>query len=58
LDDVAGNVCLSLAAGACVWALVDPVPATDRWRFMLFNHENETEIFRPAAAHQFQAHWK
>jgi hypothetical protein len=49
---------VSLAAGACVYAVVEPVPATGRWRFMLFDHDNETEIFKPAAAQQFQAHWE
>ena len=43
-------------AGTCgviCWAVVEPVPATGRWRVMLFDQDTETELMKPAAGPHF-----
>jgi hypothetical protein len=36
---------------------VEPVPATGRWRLMLFDHDTEVTLLKPSVSHQFQLHW-
>lgn len=48
---------LTAATGAAVYALVEPVPATGRWRLNMFDHDTEVILVKPNMSYQFQKHW-
>ena len=45
---------LAATAGVGTYALLEPVPATGRWRLMLFDHDTEATLLKPSVSHQFQ----
>ena len=48
---------LATVTGTAMYAILEPVPATGRWRLMMFDHDTEAELMRPSVSRLFQLHW-